>query len=154
MESHDGSSRHFREKCPQGPSVWGSRCAAAPAELGNGSSLSCPPCVIISCESWVCLVGPCWDHCGHKHFTVAEGVILVTKGEGKCMLKPTSNQVRISISCKNFHPAVTRWCSLEQVLVVKFLPLWQCFMRKFGQVFLDFLKCSFHSYFFLKLNLK
>lgn len=128
----------FGEDWPQRPSVWGSRCAAAPAEPGNGSNLSCPPCVIISCESWVCLVGPCWDHCGHKHFTVVEGVILVTKEGRKCTPQPTSIQVRISVSCKNFHPAFTRVCSLEQVLVVRFVPLWQCFTRKRSQVLLDF----------------
>lgn len=43
------------------------------------------------------------------------------KGEN-CTPQPTSIQVRISVSCKNFRPAFTRTCSLEKTLVVKFLP--------------------------------
>lgn len=64
-------------------------CSAEPVE---GSSLILPPVSSISCESYICLMGLCWDHCRHKHFTVVEGVILVTKKGEKCTPQPTSNQ--------------------------------------------------------------
>lgn len=55
---------------------------------------------------------------------VPAGIIVVTntkEGE-KCSPQPTSIQVRISVSCRNFHPAFTRMCSLEKTLVVKVPP--------------------------------